>query len=374
MKKNKKRGHSSLWAVVYGILLTGYTVFTLLDAFVIPGKVVYISDLDSDSQNAGEKKTGENGQNTGQDAEDGKNWKTGRENSSSHSITGESSQNAGEKEEGENNENIGKDESGTENDSTEQKEQSENLKEPVITETSYENENIRINITAYREYETQIYAADIVISDSSYLRTGLAGDAFGRNVNEVTSAIAERNQAILAINGDFYGFRDKGIVMRNGYLYRDTRKSGEGNEDLIIYEDGKFEIMDEAEIDTDAVAADGAVQIFSFGSGLVQGGEITVDEDSEVEQAMRSNPRTAIGITEPVHYIMLVSDGRTQDSAGLTLMELAAVMKDLGCEEAYNLDGGGSTTMWFLGKIVNVPTSGRRTGERRVSDIVYIGE
>ena len=56
------------------------------------------------------------------------------------------------------------------------------------------------------------------------------------------------------------------------------------------------------------------------------------------------------------------------------MFELAEVMQGLGCETAYNLDGGGSSTMWFMGEIINVPTSGWGVGERRVSDIVYIGE
>jgi exopolysaccharide biosynthesis protein len=75
----------------------------------------------------------------------------------------------------------------------------------------------------------------------------------------------------------------------------------------------------------------------------------------------------------PLHYIIIVSDGRTYESAGLSLLELAQVFEDKGCTTAYNLDGGGSSTMYFNGKIVNNPTDGRKMGEREVSDIVYIG-
>ena len=132
--------------------------------------------------------------------------------------------------------------------------------------------------------------------------------------------------------------------------------------------------MDEANSDAQALADEGAVQIFSFGPGLVEDGEITVNEATEVDQAMRSNPRTAIGMIEPLHYLLVVSDGRTDESEGLTLMELAQVMQDLGCQTAYNLDGGGSSTMWFMGEVVNVPTDWRSIRERSVSDIVYIGE
>ena len=106
----------------------------------------------------------------------------------------------------------------------------------------------------------------------------------------------------------------------------------------------------------------------------MENGEITVNEDSEVGHAMNSNPRTAIGYITPLHYVMVVSDGRTSESAGLSLLQLASFLKELGCETAYNLDGGGSTTMYFNGEIINNPTTnGHNESERKVSDIVYIG-
>ena len=83
-------------------------------------------------------------------------------------------------------------------------------------------------------------------------------------------------------------------------------------------------------------------RFFSFGPGLIRSGEITVTEGSEVEQSMQSNPRTAIGQIGDLHYLLVVSDGRTEESEGLTLLELAQVMEEYGCQTAYNLDGGGS--------------------------------
>ena len=88
---------------------------------------------------------------------------------------------------------------------------------------------------------------------------------------------------------------------------------------------------------------------------------------------MNSNPRTAIGIINKNHYIFVVSDGRTNESEGLSLYELATFMKNLGCKTAYNLDGGGSSTMYFNGNIINNPTTNGTIKERKVSDIVYIG-
>ena len=315
-KRDRKR-YPYLWAVLYGILLTAYAVFTLLDAFVLPRDMVYLEDI----SDASESERNDSGQRTEETAGPG----------------------------------------------------AEESTETVITDTSYEGAGISIAITTQREYDTEIYVADVTIQDVSYLRAGLAGGAFGRNVKEATSKMAEENGAILAINGDYYGFRDRGFVMRNGYFYRDTARSAADDDALVIYKDGHTEIVSENDADVQALAEE-AVQIFSFGPGLIVEGEILVNEHSEVEQAMRSNPRTAIGEIAPFHYILLVSDGRTEESEGLSLYELARVMKKLGCKTAYNLDGGGSSTMWFMGRIVNHPTSGWRSGERSVSDIVYIGE
>ena len=96
--------------------------------------------------------------------------------------------------------------------------------------------------------------------------------------------------------------------------------------------------------------------------------------NEEVGRAMANNPRTAIGIIDDLHYILVVSDGRTNESQGLSLYELAQVMQQYGCKTAYNLDGGGSSTMYFNGQVINNPTTnGNRISERSVSDIVYIG-
>jgi exopolysaccharide biosynthesis protein len=89
---------------------------------------------------------------------------------------------------------------------------------------------------------------------------------------------------------------------------------------------------------------------------------------------MANNPRTAIAYVEPLHYLIVVSDGRTSESKGLKLYQMANFLKGLGATVAYNLDGGGSSTMYFGGKVINNPTTnGKTISEREVSDIVYIG-
>ncbi len=244
--------------------------------------------------------------------------------------------------------------------------------EAVVTSDSYTDDNIQITLTEYRENDTTIYVADVTVSDPSYLQTALAQGSYGKNVTEKTSTIASGVNAILAINGDYYGAQEKGYVIRNGTLYRDTASSDQ--EDLVIYSDGSFEIINESDVTADELISNGAVQTLSFGPALVENGSVSVDQNTEVGKAMSSNPRTAIGIIDDCHYVFVVSDGRTSESEGLSLYELATFMESLGVETAYNLDGGGSSTMYFNGNVVNNPTTnGNSIKERSVSDIVYIG-
>ncbi len=243
---------------------------------------------------------------------------------------------------------------------------------PVVTDNSYEDENMKITIDTVREYDSTIYVADIQLVDAAYLKTALAGNVYGRNIKETTSQMAESNHAIFAVNGDYYGFRDAGYVLRNGVSYRNSARSTGNDEALVIDGEGDFSIIHESQTDLESLGG-GIWQIFSFGPALVENGQIVVDSTSEVSRSMRSNPRTAIGQIDKLHYIIIVADGRTAESKGLSLFELAQEFADIGCTTAYNLDGGGSSTMYFNGSTINNPTDGRGASEREVSDIVYIG-
>ena len=133
-----------------------------------------------------------------------------------------------------------------------------------------------------------------------------------------------------------------------------------------------MEVLNDSEYTADELVEKGVWQALTFGPALVENSNISVDENDEVGLAMASNPRTAIGLIDTNHFIFVVSDGRTSESEGLSLYELATFMKGLGVKTAYNLDGGGSSTMYFNGAVVNNPTSGHSIKEREISDIVYI--
>ena len=259
----------------------------------------------------------------------------------------------------------------------------------------YSDSDIYIDITTHRDDAdtTTYYVADIRIKNLGYFKTALAKDQFGQNIKERTSDICKRKKGILGINGDTYGSQEGGYVIRNGNLtpgqFRSTKNlERKKPEDLIVKKDGTFEIIDERETSFEQVLEQNPLHVFSFGPALVNKNEVTVTERDEVGVALSGNrnQRCAIGISSPGHYYFVVSDGRNNESRGISLYTLANIMKDLHCETAYNLDGGGSATMWLddgtgnangLAHLINTP--GQLQGDpsvkqREVSDIVYIGK
>ena len=337
MKKFGKKG----LGVLYGVLLFSFSTYAMLDTFVIPHPMqsVEINAIAETTSTSGIKESVE----ALIQSKLGNNTDTTVENDSTTTA-------------------------------------SENTDTTVETATSidggtvigqYSDSKTSITLKQYREYDSNIYVADVTVSDASDLKTALANNTYGRNITDTTSDMAANNNAVLAINGDYYGARQSGYVIRNGKLYRDTS----GNRDaLVIQKNGEFKFVSESETSASELLQDGALQVFSFGPVLLNNGEISVGENDEVGMAMASNPRTAIGYLGNNHYVFVVSDGRTSESAGLSLYELASFTKELGVKDAYNLDGGGSSTMVFKGEIINNPTTSGRSGEERaVSDIVYIG-
>ena len=341
MKRRKKT-----ILVLYSILLAAFSVYFLLDTFVI--ERVYSAETSAATEQSAAE---ENASNTLYAPEETV-TNTGSETHNDLSLGIQNTEDAAE--------------------IREAVQAQTEPSEPVITENSYSDGNISITITEYRQHDTDIYVADIQLSSADYLKTALAKGVYGRNVTAKTSETAAANSAILAINGDYYGSQERGYVIRGGVIYRSTAASG--RQDLVIYQDGSMEVIYEKDISAEELLTKGARDVLSFGPQLLEDGKITVNSSYEVARATNSNPRTAIGMIDERHYVFVVSDGSTNKSSGLSVYELADFMKSLGVKTAYNLDGGGSSTMYFNGEVINDPVGGGRgQSERSVSDIVYIG-
>jgi len=251
--------------------------------------------------------------------------------------------------------------------------------EVELTDSSYSDGATSVTISTVTEGSgsdtVTYYVADVTLSDATSLQSAFAKDQFGENITDLTSRIAADNDAIFAVNGDYYGFRDTGIVIRNGVVFRDEP----AREGLVFYADGRVEVYDETTTTADELVAEGAWNTLSFGPAIVEGGAV-VDglEDVEVDTNFGNHsiqgdqPRTAVGVIDENQVVFVVVDGRQSGySEGVTLTELADIMIDLGATSAYNLDGGGSSTMYFDGEVINSPSNG---GERGTSDILYIAD
>lgn len=215
------------------------------------------------------------------------------------------------------------------------------------------------------------FTADLLLRDIRELKACFAQDSFGENIYEKTSNMAERCQAVFAVNGDCYGWRDNGIVIRNGELFRD-RPARTG---LVLYEDGRMENYEETATTGQAMTDRQAWITFSFGPVLVHDQKAVIEKKEsykvDIKDISPNCPRTAIGKVSDNHFIFVVVDGRQSGySKGIHLNELADLMQSMGCKEAYNLDGGASSTMYFKGQVVNHPSS--QLGERIVSDCIFI--
>jgi exopolysaccharide biosynthesis protein len=250
----------------------------------------------------------------------------------------------------------------------------------VTTDTSYTSDSSGINISTVTagsgNSTVTYYVADVVLDDATTLQSAFANNSFGENITETTSAIAEANNAVFAINGDYYGFRDTGIVIRNGVVFRDEG----ARQGLAFYRDGTAKVYDETATTAEQLIADGVWNTLSFGPSLLDNGEVAPGiEDVEVDTNFGNHsiqgeqPRTAVGIIDENHLVFVVVDGRSPGySAGVTMTGLADIMQGLGATTAYNIDGGGSSTMYFNGSLVNNPLGENK--ERGTSDILYIAE
>jgi len=249
----------------------------------------------------------------------------------------------------------------------------------VVTDTTYTSDDAAITLstvtTGAGSQTVTYYVADLLLSDATVLRSAFADNAFGTNITQTTSEIAAANDAVFAVNGDYYGFRDTGIVIRNGVVFRDDG----ARDGLAFYRDGHVEVYDETSTTADALVEAGVWNTLSFGPALLEDGEVVdgidaVEVDTNIgnHSIQGEQPRTAIGVVDDNHLVIVVVDGRSPGySAGVTMTGLAEILHGLGAQTAYNLDGGGSSTMVFDGELVNDPL-GKGT-ERGTSDILYIG-
>ncbi len=235
------------------------------------------------------------------------------------------------------------------------------------TDTSYKSPNISVTITKVQNDTLTYFVADIYIAELKYFRTAFAQEADTMGHTELTTTVAQENNAIIAINGDFcLNNWSTGVVLRNGQPYKKNKPSAD---QFVLYYDGTMESIPPGEFNYDTVVAKGVYQIWSWGPMLLDNGQVMADFNMP-DTFGAPNPRTAIGYYEPGHYCFVVVEGRQTYTDGIKLPELSQLFYDLGCTEAYNLDGG-RTSKWLTSG--NSSTSPLRTAEERAATLSISG-
>ncbi len=213
------------------------------------------------------------------------------------------------------------------------------------------------------------FVAEVRMKEGESERAG-----FGRpdkpGKSKMLYEIARNYQAVIAINGDFLDYvssDSKGIIIRNGEVHTERDEV----DTLAFYPDGIMRIIRPDEATADELLADGVQNSFSFGPTLINNGIIEPGLDKG--RLSSRKPRTAVGMIEPYHYLLVVVDGRqSKYSKGMSYVELADLFASYDCEVAYNLDGGASATMCFMGEHIS-QYEGSLTGQRKVPDSLMFG-
>lgn len=237
------------------------------------------------------------------------------------------------------------------------------IRRQVNEDMAYEGDGIQITIDKVNEDEHQFFAIEIQC-DPEDIHTLLADEEMDPKTRRTPSDMAAEVEAVLAVNGDYVSYRDKGVVIRNGKLYRDDPEQ----ELMVLYKDGRLVGIYPDDADGEQLVADGALHCWSFGPILVE--EHTAFDDFTGRSNVKpANPRTGIGMFEPGRYLIIVADGRQPNITGFTMVEFAKLFEDYGVKTAYNLDGGEATTLVFKGEIINKPCG---PTEKASGDIIYI--
>lgn len=239
---------------------------------------------------------------------------------------------------------------------------------PGSTVNYYLDETIMV-ITWKQVLDNSVYTiSEVKIADPSQFRRFLADGVYASSSKYVGREMAASVNAVVASSGDFYAFRDQGIIVYDNKLMRMEGRLLDtcfidGNGDIQFAH--RTEMMDRAE--TEKFVEDEGVRFsLAFGPILVEDGEVaSIPAFYPVGEGDIPNPRAILGQLDTLHYLLVAVSAEPPYEYGHTLDVVAENMKELGCIQAYNLDGGGTATIVMNDKLINY------VYERLISDIIY---
>lgn len=211
---------------------------------------------------------------------------------------------------------------------------------------------------------------EVKVAHGSQLRRALAGNTYGSSVEEYPTNMASNVNAVLAINGDFYNFRDLGITVYQREMYRHAPSKVDtayftADGDMIFSKRG--ELMD-AEEAKQFIADNNVIFSAAFGPIMVENGEIVTTTQYPIGEIDKKYSRAAIGQKGDLHYILMTVNYEGPCQYTCTLAQATEYIYSKGVEKAYALDGGQTSSMVFNGELVNRVDWGN---ERTMSDIIY---
>lgn len=198
---------------------------------------------------------------------------------------------------------------------------------------------------------------------------------------------AKKHNVVFAMNTDYYTYRvavnnsrHTGVVIRDGrilyddpYTEKQVTNSMFPNLDMLAFmPDGSLEVYHSWEKTAQEFIDEGVQTVYSFGPYLLLDGKVSERAYANNEN---KNPRCAIGMVEPGHYVAIMCEGRLKRSAGVTISYLAKMMRAKGCQVAFNMDGGQTAVMVFMGKQLNQigAYDGGKTNSRPTSEVLAFG-
>ncbi len=229
------------------------------------------------------------------------------------------------------------------------------------------------------------------IEQGEMLRTIWNDDVKRTKIRADAAETAAKHGVVFATNTDYFTYRvdvnasgrNTGVVIRGGELLYDdpypeskaTNPNYMPNLDMVaFFEDGSMEVYRSHEITAQELLDMGAYDVYSFGPYLMKDGKLSQQAYDANET---KNPRCALGMVEPGHYVYIMVEGRMEKtrSQGITMKELAKLMRAKGCENAINLDGGQTAVLIFMGKQLNKIGSydGGKTNSRPTCEVMGVG-
>jgi len=246
----------------------------------------------------------------------------------------------------------------------------------------YVSHDLRVEIDRYKANDLDLVwlTAHIWEREAAGFETFFSNEKkpWDAHINQET--LSRRERLVFACNADFFSARlgdmPVGIVIRHGKVISKKTTSSRGSiptlDLLAFYPDGRMITYNSNSYTPDELLAMGVTDTLSFGPILIKDGVLQLEQLQDMGHARE--PRTALGMVEPGHYVCILTEGRTKDSEGVQLSWLGEMMAEEGCVEALNLDGGLTSVMCFMGtKINKTGKDGQNENARRTTDLIGIG-